>query len=146
MKPDSVEPLEPQLERIIKEKVDNSSYYKHLGVDLLGLSVGTIAMELKEVSRCLDAQGKVHNGAIAGLADVCAEIALDTVLSQEESGICVEQKVNFLKPADPGKILGRGRIVQRGERIAVIEVEVTDENEGLLAKGMSTYLIKKQVS
>jgi acyl-coenzyme A thioesterase PaaI-like protein len=49
--------------------------------------------------------------------------------------------VSFLRPAKPGRIVGRGRIVHRGGTIAFLAGELLDESGEVVAVGSSTTRI-----
>ena len=53
----------------------------------------------------------------------------------------VEFKVNFLAPIRHGEVLAEGRVVHRGRRIAVSEVEVRDDADRPIARGLVTLMI-----
>ena len=53
----------------------------------------------------------------------------------------VELKMNYLRPALLGKgpVVAKSRLVQRGHKIGVCDVEVTQRDK-LVAKGLFTYM------
>jgi uncharacterized protein (TIGR00369 family) len=53
-------------------------------------------------------------------------------------------KINFLKPLKGGEIVAEAKIVHRGTMTAIGDVEVRDEQDTLLAKGLATYAIFKK--
>jgi len=84
-----------------------------------------------------------HGGVLATIADAAAAQALITVLKDNEFFSTVELNLNYLSPANPGEsIIGEGRIIQRGGRIAVGDMEVKEESSGrLIVKGLQTFII-----
>lgn len=87
-------------------------------------------------------EGLIHGGIITALADTAAVYALLPDLPADTTMTSIELKVNFLRPVDPdgGELVARARVVQRGRRIAVCDVEVSQADK-LTAKGLFTYLI-----
>jgi len=53
----------------------------------------------------------------------------------------LELKVNFLRPASPGRITGTGRVVHRGGSIAFLAGELRDEEGEVLATATATARI-----
>ena len=56
----------------------------------------------------------------------------------------VEMKVNFLAPASDGELTATATVLSSGNRLVVAEVEVTDQDQNLIAQGLGTYLVMRQ--
>ena len=67
--------------------------------------------------------------------------ALAATLDPGQYGTTIELKVSFLRPAKPGRLVGRGRIVHRGGTIAFLAGELLDESGQVVAVGSSTTRI-----
>jgi uncharacterized protein (TIGR00369 family) len=50
-------------------------------------------------------------------------------------------KINFLSPVIGGELFGEARIIQKGKRLALADMEVKDETGKWVAKGLATYVI-----
>lgn len=87
-------------------------------------------------------EGVVHGGIITAVADTAAVYALLPSLPAEKAMTSIDLKVNFLRSVlpDGGELVARSRVVQRGRRIALCDVEVFQDAK-LAAKGLFTYLI-----
>ena len=90
----------------------------------------------------LQSNGVVHGGAIVSLADTAVAYALLTLLQPGEWVTTVELKMNFLAAVKGEEMFGEGRVVRRGRRLALIEMEVKDKKGTLIAKGLATYLVR----
>lgn len=114
---------------------------RHFGFRLLERSAqgATIAMEPR--ADLMQEEGVVHGGALSALADSAAVHAFYEDLPPDRSMTSIEFKVSFLSSArdGDGTLLARSRVVRRGARVGVCEVEVT-QRERLVAKGLFTYL------
>ena len=86
--------------------------------------------------------GVVHGGIISTLADTAAVYAVYPDLADSETMTSIEFKVNFLRPAlaDGGDLVACSKLVKRGKRVALCEVEVSQDGKAV-AKGLFTYLI-----
>jgi len=55
--------------------------------------------------------------------------------------VTIEMKVNFLSPIAEGRITAEGRIIFKGSRIAVGDVEISDQDGRMVAKSVATYMM-----
>lgn len=132
---------EQRYKEILRERVESSPFYRLMGLEVTGLGSGWSTFKIEASERLYNVGGIVHGGAITSIADAAAGVALATLLiAGIERPITIEIKVNFCSPAVAGTIEARGSVVQKGSRIAVSEVEVT-QDERLVAKGIATYMI-----
>lgn len=126
---------------IIRDRVENSPFYQHMGLEVTGLGPGWSTFEMPAGRHLWNVGGIVHGGAITSIADAAAGVALATVLDgRTERPVTIELKLNFCAPVREGTLQARGQVVQKGKRIAVCDVEVT-EGGRLIAKGLSTYMV-----
>lgn len=134
---------EERYSTIIRDRVENSPFYKHMGLEVTGLGCGWAEFRMRAGTHLYNLGGIVHGGAVTSVADAAAGVALATLLDKEkERPITIELKINFCSPAFEGMLEARGDVVQKGSRIAVCEVEVKQE-ERLVAKGIATYMVLK---
>ena len=84
----------------------------------------------------------VHGGIISTLADTAAVYTLHPYLTENQSMTSIEFKMNFLSPVliENGDLLARARLVKRGRKVALCDVEVL-QKEKLVAKGLFSYLL-----
>lgn len=126
------------LERILGASAAESD----LGLKLIGTCEGEVELALPLQARFLQGQGIVHGGVLATLADSAAVLALFPGPEDGARGMSsIEFKLNFLRPAvlDGGDVHARTRVLRRGRRVGVCEVELTQAARPI-AKGLFTYL------
>ncbi len=127
---------------IVRDRVERSPFYQLIGLEVTGLGPGWATFKMPVGQRLWNVSNIVHGGAITSIADAAAGVALASLLDQvQERPITVEMKINFCAPVREGLLFARGEVVQKGKRIAICEVEVTDEEDRLVAKGISTYMV-----
>jgi uncharacterized protein (TIGR00369 family) len=83
---------------------------------------------------------RVHGGALPALIDIAGAIAVAHTFPDAMTAIegTIEMSVNYLKGAKEGRVLARGRMIHRGRRIGVAEVDI--ENGGrLCVKAIVSY-------
>jgi len=85
----------------------------------------------------------VHGGLFPALVDVAGAIAVaqtvpDAVKSIEAT---IEMKINYLKRAKEGDLTATAHVIHRGKRVAVCDVDVT--NNGVrVAKASVSYMLR----
>ena len=85
----------------------------------------------------------VHGGLFPALVDTAGAIAVaqtvpDAVKSIEAT---IEMKINYLKRAKEGDLTAAARVIHRGKRVAVCDVDVTN-NGILVAKASVSYMLR----
>src|SRR5262249_17429853 len=106
-----------------------------LGLDFLDVDAdaGTIELAFRAVDGFTNPVGNVLGAFLAAmLYDTVGPTVLATVgPSQFQSTL--QFNVNFLRPARPGRLVGRGRVVKREGDLGYVEASVDDDHEVVLA-------------
>ncbi len=115
-----------------------------LGFELLSVDpdAGTIETSFTATEQFLNPAGVVQGGLLAAMLDDTLGPALVATLSHGEWAPTTDLHVQFLRPARPGRIIGRGRIVRRGGQVAFLAGELIDEQGDLLATATATANIR----
>jgi acyl-CoA thioesterase len=85
--------------------------------------------------------GIVHDGAIASLADSAVALALLSLVEPQHKITTIEFKINYFAPVFQGRVLAQAKILHKGSRTAVGDVNVTNEKGEVVAKVIATYSI-----
>lgn len=87
----------------------------------------------------------VHGGYIFGLADTAAGIAaLSSVYGNDVNIVTVDANINYFKPAKGEKLIAKAKTIKPGKTISVIEVEIFNDRNDMVAKTtMTFYYINK---
>ena len=101
--------------------------------------MGTAHLTIAEIHR--QGAGVVQGGLLTALADHAFYLAVRSTLNQGEATTTIELKLNFLAPAREGELTATSRIISRGRRIVVGNMEITDQNQTQIAVGLGTYII-----
>ncbi len=111
-----------------------------LGLKLLGADVehGTMELEFTATEAFTNPTGNVL-GAFLGamLYDTVGPTLLGT-LGPDEFQSTLEMSTRFLRPARPGRLVGRGRVVHRAGDLATLEASLTDADGHLIAVASAT--------
>jgi len=119
---------------------NNANFIAHLGMKLVEVNHGTCTVELTTDDRHLQQHGHVHAGVVATLADHAAGGAARSSVPEGYDVITIEFKINFLRPAPAGKLIGKARVLRTGKNVSVAETEVLS-GETLVAKLTSTLAV-----
>jgi uncharacterized protein (TIGR00369 family) len=76
----------------------------------------------------------IHGGAIATLADEALAAVAFTLAEPGEETATADLKVDFLRPAKPGRLIARATVRHRTRRLAFCEVTVEQEGGQLVAE------------
>ena len=82
----------------------------------------------------------VHGGYIFGLADTAAGIAaLSNVFGSDVNIVTVDANINYFKPAKGERLVAKASVIKPGKTISVIEVEIYNDNNDMVAKSSMTF-------
>jgi len=131
------------LEAALRAAAPAPPYVRLLRMRFIAVSDGSATFEMPATTDLYNPNSVVHGGALASLADSAMGFAVFSTLSPGENFTTAELHVNFLKAvtADSGMLRSIGRVVHRGQQIAVAEAEVVDQQNQLIARASSTNVI-----
>jgi uncharacterized protein (TIGR00369 family) len=114
-----------------------------LGFKLLEIDAeqGTIRVQFEGKEQFLNPLGNVQGGFLCAMLDDTLGPALVATLPKDHFAPTIELKVNFIKPAKPGVLVGTGRVVSRGGTIAFLSGELSTEAGELIATASATARI-----
>lgn len=85
----------------------------------------------------------VHGGAIATLADEALAAVAFTVAEEGETTVTADLKVDFLRPAVPGRLIARATVRHRTRRLAFCEATVEQEGGPIVAEARAVIAYTK---
>lgn len=133
--------LDPARVERAREAFGLVPYAKLLGLELgeVGRGLASVRLEVREDLK--QYQGVVHGGAVASLIDTAAAFAVLTQLEINERVTTTDLTIHYLRPANSGRLTATARIVRTGRRLIVLSVEVTNDQEILVATAVTGYII-----
>ena len=120
---------------------DDSPFSRLLGIED-GVSeggVGSVSLAIRP--HHLQAAGRVHGGLIAVLVDTAFFRAVRSRLAPGQRTTTIELKINFLEPADSGRLTATATLIGDGGRLMVADVQVTSDDGRLIAQALGTFLV-----
>jgi uncharacterized protein (TIGR00369 family) len=122
----------------------DAPFYHHVGIEVLEINHGFAKLGLNFKDCLTHPFGFLHGGVIASLADSAGINSLFTILQSDEKASTLEMKINFLLPVKDAAIYAEGKVIHKGGKIAVSDVEVRNEGGQLVAKALVTCAIFKE--
>src|SRR5438046_589271 len=115
-----------------------------LGWELVSVDpgAGTIEVAFTATAQFLNPAGVVQGGLVAAMLDDTMGPALVATLGPGQFAPTTDLHVQFLRPARPGRLTGRGRVVRRGSNVAFLAGELLDESGQTVAVATATALIQ----
>jgi uncharacterized protein (TIGR00369 family) len=115
-----------------------------LGWELVSVDpdAGTIEVAFAATDEFLNPVGVIQGGFLAAMLDDTMGPALVATLGPGLFAPTADLHVQFLRPARPGRLTGRGRVVRRGKDVAFLAGELLDESGQVVAVATATALIR----
>ncbi len=136
---------EPSAERLSVEEVqaifDASPFLGFLQLRAVALdhAAGTLTVTMPmrpELERRLGT-AQFHGGPIAAFIDIVGDFAVGMTVG---GGVpTINLRIDYLKPAVGTRLTGTARVRRTGRTVALVDVDVHDEQQSLVAVGRGTY-------
>jgi uncharacterized protein (TIGR00369 family) len=113
---------------------------KLLGLTITSRGSGRATVEFEASGRFANPMGTLHGGVLCDLADAAMGVAYSSTLAEGETFTTIELKMNFLRPVWNGKLRAQARMVRAGEVVGLVECDIFDERQRLVARASSTCM------
>ena len=113
--------------------------FLHLKVVALDHEAGTltVSMPMRPELERRTGTGQFHGGPIAAFIDSVGDYAIGMAVG---GGVpTINLRIDYLRPAVGGVLIGTARVRRAGRTVALVDVEVYDEQQTLVAVGRGTY-------
>ena len=132
--------LSPAVIRGLKREITQIPFPSSLGNRVERLKPGFAEVSVKYKKSLTQGYGCLHGGVLASLADTAAAFATRTLLKPEDKLVTLELKINYTNPAQ-SDLRAMAKVIHKGRRTSVIDVDVKDKQNRLCAKALVTYVI-----
>lgn len=128
----------------LQRALDDAPYQYFLGVRAVAFDIdqGSVTLRLpfkKDLCRS-SKRPELHGGVTAALIDIAGDYAL--ALQKGEGIPTIDLRVDYLRMASDTDLVATALVVKSGRTLGVVNVEVHDEQDRLIAVGRGTYYMK----
>jgi uncharacterized protein (TIGR00369 family) len=111
-----------------------------LGFTLTAIGPGRAVIELEAGPQHANPMGTLHGGVLGDIADAAMGMAYASGLDAAETFTTLELKINFVRPFWTGLLRAEGRVVSAGRTVGLVECDVRDAGDRLVARATSTCM------
>lgn len=129
------------LEQLARTKENEPPIAKLIGFDLVKVELGRAVFEMNAGPQHANPMGTVHGGIFCDLGDAAMGMAMATTLEDDESFTTLDLNAKYFKPIWTAKLHAIARVTKRTRSLGLIECEIVDEKETLVAKLFSTCMV-----
>ncbi len=125
----------------IQARFDNSPFIATLGLEVLSLdyeaSELVVKMPMNPGLERAAGTKQFHGGPIASFIDTIGDFAIGMLLGGGVPTINI--RIDYLKPAVGDALIAVARVRRTGRTVTVVDIDVLNEQESLVAIGRGTY-------
>jgi uncharacterized protein (TIGR00369 family) len=132
--------LAPDLLERLRKRLASSPALQWLRPTLEELDLDACVLKLAYRPELTNGSGAVHGGVLATLADTAVAFALSTNFDGKMGFATSDMTIHFLRRAK-SDVFARARILKKGRRVNVGEVDVVDAGERPVARVLTTFLL-----
>ena len=122
---------------------EHDPFSKYIGLIFTKWETGYSQCVLEVNRNLLNPYKGLHGGVTYTMADAGMGFALVSCMEEGERCATIETKIVYLKPVESGTVTCDTRVIHKGKRVAMLESEIT-QNDQLVAKAMGTWSIYKE--
>jgi len=111
-----------------------------IGFTLTDVEPGRAVITFEAGPQHANPMGTLHGGVLCDVADAAMGMAYAATLDEGETFTTLELKINYLKPVRTGVLTAAGRVVKVGRTVGLVECDVVDAKERLVARASSTCM------
>ena len=123
----------------------HSPFMRFLGLELVRAERGTVEIRLPFREEFLRRDGSdwLHGGVVSALADIVGDYA---VITEVGTGVpTIDLRVDYLRPARRGDLVGVGRTLRVGRTVSVADVEIRDTTRTVVAVARAVYASPREI-
>ncbi|MDA0340157.1 MAG: PaaI family thioesterase [Proteobacteria bacterium] len=132
---------DPLNQEQVQTLLDDSPYIAFMKLEVVSMDLDkdeiVIRMPMRPEFERRAGTGQYHGGAIAALIDIAGDYAL--VMKVGGGVPTINFRVDFLRPASNTALTATATTRRLGRTVAVVDIDVHDDNGKLCAVGRGTY-------
>jgi uncharacterized protein (TIGR00369 family) len=138
--PQPVPALAPDLTDRLRRRLASSPALRWLQPTLEELDLDSCVLGLKYRPELTNGSPTIHGGVLATLADTAVAFALSTNFDGKMGFATTDLTIHFLRRAKTD-VKARARILKKGKRVNVGEVDILDADGNVVARALTTFLL-----
>lgn len=138
------DPRNPDFASVVRSSFERQGFMAHIGAVLISVTPGRCEVGLDHRDDLTQQHGFIHGGVVGAIIDTAMGYAGYSLAATGASVLTVEYKLNFVAPADGGRLIARGEVARAGRTLIVNRGEVftvRDGAETLCAVASQTLMI-----
>ena len=128
-------------EELLRVSLETGRFQKFLGIELVSVDTGkqelVMCLPYKDEFERLPGSGQIHGGVTSALVDIAGDLALIMLLDRPIPTINL--RVDYLSMAVKTDLLACAKVVRAGRSIGVVDINVSDSNDKMIAVGRGCY-------
>jgi uncharacterized protein (TIGR00369 family) len=128
------------IQKAVRGELPPPPIARFIGFTISEVEPGRAVVELEARPEHANPMGTLHGGILCDIADAAMGMAYASTLGDGESFTTLELKINYLKPVRTGKLRATGRVVKGGRTVGLVECDVVDDRDHLVARASSTCM------
>jgi uncharacterized protein (TIGR00369 family) len=132
--------IAPDLLQRLRKRLADSPALGWLRPSLEELSLDACVLRLPYREEVTNGSGTVHGGVLATLADTAVAFALATNFDGKMGFATADLTIHFLRRAR-GPVLAKAKILKKGQRVNVAEVDMVEEGGKPVARALATFIL-----
>ena len=132
--------IAPDLLQRLQKRLAANPALGWLSPTLEELELDSCVLRLPYRESITNGSGTVHGGVLATLADTAVAFALATNFDGKMGFATADLTIHFLRRAR-GEVFARARILKKGQRVNVGEVDIVDAEGRAVARVLATFLL-----
>jgi uncharacterized protein (TIGR00369 family) len=128
------------IQKAVRGEVPPQPIATFIGFRISAAEPGRAVVELEVGPQHANPMGTLHGGVLCDITDAAMGMAYAATLGEGESFTTLELKINFLKPVRTGKLTATARVVKGGSTVGLVECDVVDDQDRLVARASSTCM------
>lgn len=125
--------------------LETGRYWEMVGIETVEAVDGTSTCRVDLDERHLNYNDVVHGGVTSGLIDSAAGSAVRSLRSMDEirerPHATTDLHVSYLSGARGSELVARARVIRQTRTAIFVEVDVLDDRERPVARGLTTFVI-----
>ncbi len=129
-----------------KAEFDASAYNNMLGITVLERRPGYGKIVLRKDEKTPGGiGGGVHGGVLASMVDTAMLVAMFAEMKEGEVPAgTAELSITYLRQTHGEHIYAEANVIKRGRQLSMVEVDITDDEGKLCARGKVLYAFRTQ--